>query len=50
MRRPCSRREGQTPPLIATRNGSISLFTMAEKQEGSASKENQPAPLTDGGY
>ena len=36
---------GQTPPLIGERNGSISLFTMAEKQEGSASKENQPAPL-----
>ena len=36
---------GQTPPLIGERNGSISLFTMTEKQEGSASKENQPAPL-----
>jgi hypothetical protein len=36
---------GQTPPLIGERNGSISLFTMAEKQEGSASKENQPVPL-----
>jgi Protein of unknown function (DUF992) len=36
---------GQTPPLIGERNGLISLFTMAEKQEGSASKENQPAPL-----
>jgi Protein of unknown function (DUF992) len=36
---------GQTPPLIGERNGSISLFTMAEKQEGSASKEKQPAPL-----
>jgi hypothetical protein len=36
---------GQTPPLIGERNGSISLFTMAEKQEGSASKEDQPAPL-----
>ena len=35
---------GQTPPLIGERNGSISLFTMAEKQEGSASKEKQPAP------
>jgi len=36
---------GQTPPLIGERNGSISLFTMAEKQEGSATKESQPAPL-----
>lgn len=36
---------GQTPPLIGERNGTISLFTMTEKQEGSASKENQPAPL-----
>jgi hypothetical protein len=36
---------GQTPPLIGERNGTISLFTMVEKQEGSASKENQPAPL-----
>ncbi len=35
----------QTPPLIGERNGSIYLFTMAEKQEGSASKEDQPAPL-----
>ena len=37
--------KGQTPPLIGERNGSISLFTMAEKQEGSASKESQSAPL-----
>jgi len=35
----------QTPPLIGERNGSISLFTLAEKQEGSASKEKQPVPL-----
>jgi hypothetical protein len=36
---------GQTPPLIGERNGSISLFTMAERPEGSASQANQPAPL-----
>ena len=35
---------GQTPPLIGERNGSISLVAMAEKQEGSASKEDQSAP------
>jgi hypothetical protein len=35
---------GQTPPLIGERNGGISLHTMADKQEGSASKEKQAPP------
>ena len=35
---------GQVPALIGERNGAISLYTMADKQEGSASKEKQPPP------
>jgi hypothetical protein len=30
--------------LVGERNGEISLHTMSEKQEGSASKEKQPPP------
>ena len=35
---------GQTPPLVGERNGAISLHTMADKQEGSASKEKRVPP------
>ena len=35
---------GQTPPLVGERNGEITLLTMAEKKEGSASKEKPETP------
>jgi len=35
---------GQVPPLIGERNGNISLLTMTEKQEGSASKDKPTPP------
>jgi hypothetical protein len=36
---------GQVPPLLGERNGQISLYTLGDKQEGSASKEKQPPPV-----
>jgi Protein of unknown function (DUF992) len=35
---------GQVPPLLGERNTHISLYTLADKQEGSASKEKQTPP------
>ena len=36
---------GQVPPLFGERNDMISLYTLTEKPPGTASKEEQLAPL-----
>lgn len=35
---------GQTAALVGEQNSEITLYTMSDKEEGSASKEKQPAP------
>jgi hypothetical protein len=36
---------GHAAPLIGERNNGITLYTMSERKEGSASKHEQPPPL-----